>query len=263
MSNILTAERRIVTAGPGVHIGDYFLAEEYDADSGRYNRAPHFVEGYKLELYTKEGKLRCASPKLQRHLDISWLPFASEQYHISPNIEDYVLTDVPIVVADYPNRNMDAFGYSELTTWRTILGNIAYATFLRKPVHQDHDNQVDERAKGVIFDASLIPFRGKWHVKILKGFDRSKDPRLADLVQKRNRIGHSMGALVERTRCSFPQCRFLSDGQTTCEHIANGTGKGQIVKGHLIYEEMLDFYYIESSSVEDPAYVVALSDHIW
>jgi hypothetical protein len=35
------------------------------------------------------------------------------------------------------------------------------------------------------------------------------------------------------------------------------------LRNHLVYEEMLDFYFVESSSVEDPAYVVALSDKIW
>ena len=76
-----------------------------------------------------------------------------------------------------------------------------------------------------------------------------------------------MGALVERTMCSIPRCQYISDGTQTCKHINGGAGKGSIyeINGtrHLAYEQMMDFYFIESSSVTDPAYVVALSDNVW
>lgn len=246
----------ITTYGPGFKIGDYFMPTD-----------PLALEGHRLEIArTNDGRLVCASPELKKsysEVDISWLPFCAEKYQISPEIGDYVLVDVPIVVADYPNRNMDAFPYKELTDWRTAIGRTAYQTFVGKPVHQDHDNQVDERAKGVILDATFVEFRGRPHVKILKAFCRQKDPRLANLVQQRHRIGHSMGALVERTECSYPKCRFISDGRVTCDHIKKGAGKGDIIHGHLIYEKMLDFYYIESSSVEDPAYVRAITDNVF
>ena len=246
----------ITTYGAGLRIGDYFMPAK-----------PNFVEGHRLEVArTNDGRIVCASPELRKsyaEVDISWLPFCAEKYQISPEISDYVLIDVPIVVADYPNRNMDAFTYKELTDWRTAIGRTAYQTFVGKPVHQDHDNQVDDRAKGVILDATFIEFQGQPHVKILKAFCRQKDERLAKLVQERNRVGHSMGALVERTECGLPWCKFISDGRVTCDHIKKGAGKGDIVRGHLVYEKMLDFYFIESSSVEDPAYVVAVTDNVF
>jgi len=246
----------ITQYGPGLRIGDYFMPT-----------APHIVEGHRLEVArTNDGRIVCASPELRQsysEVDISWLPFCAEKYQISPDISDYVLVDVPIVVADYPNRNMDAFTYKELTDWRTAIGRAAYQTFIGKPVHQDHDNQVDERAKGVILDATLVQFGGKPHVKILKAFCRQKDAQLAQKVQERNRVGHSMGALVERTECSLPRCKFISDGRVTCDHIKNGTGKGDVVRGHLVYEKMKDFYFIESSSVLDPAYVRAITDNVF
>ncbi len=252
----MSAPRIIVKSGPGIHVGDYFMPAE-----------PHIFEGHRLEVSrTDDGRLVCASPELRKsyaEVDISWLPFCAEKYQISPDIADYVLIDVPIVVADLPNRNMDAFTYKELTDWRTAIGRTAYQTFIGKPAHQDHDNQEDKRAKGAIFDSTLVDYRGRPHVKILKGFCRQKDPHLARLVQERNRIGHSMGALVERTECSLPWCRYDSDGRVTCDDIKNGAGKGDVVKGHLVYEKMKDFYFIESSSVEDPAYVIALTDHVF
>ncbi len=260
--------REIVGSGPGLHVGDVFVSRRFDGD--KFIDEPCFFEGSTLEVFKGKESLRVASPALEANgncvcgsLDISWLPFCAERYQISPDIKDYVLVDVPIVAADFPNRNMDAFTYKQLTDWRTPIGRVAYGTFIGKPVHQDHDNMDDTKAKGVILDATLVPFRGRWHVKILKGFDRTKDRRLANLVQKKNRIGHSMGALVERTECSLPWCRFHSDGRVTCDHIRNGAGKGEVVRNHLVYESMLDFYFVESSSVEDPAYVVALSDKIW
>ncbi len=258
----------IVGHGPGFHIGEAFVSQRFDGE--KFIDEPVLIEGHTLDVLSNGNDVRVASADLSANgncacgtLDISWLRFASEKYQISPDIRDYVLVDVPIVVADYPNRNMDAFTYDQLTEWRTPIGRPAYGTFVGKPAHQDHDNMDDSKAKGVIFDASLVPFRGRWHVKILKGFDRSKDPRLAKLVQQKDRIGHSMGALVEQTECSLPWCNFKSDGRVTCSHVRNGAGKGEVKNNHLVYENMLDFYFVESSSVEDPAYVVALSDKIW
>lgn len=247
--------------------GDAYLAERYDASNQRYVPEPAIIEGHRLEQFRdRNNKLRIAGPDLKNcscdTLDISWLRSCSDAYDISPKISDYVITEVPCVVADYPNRNGDAFGREELLEWRIPMSRMAYQTFVGKPTHQDHNNQNPREAKGVILDAVLTPVLGKPHVKLLKAFDRSKDPSLAKKVQKRNRIGHSMGALVEKTRCALPWCEYISDGRTTCEHIANGEGKGRVINDHLVYEEMLQFYFIESSSVLDPAYVVALSDVI-
>jgi len=266
--DLFTSQHDIVEHGAGIHVGDTFFSRRYSR--GKFYNEQAIIEGRTLEVNKSGGRIRVASAELEKttncacgFLDVSWLPLAAEAYHISPDISDYVLSDVPIVVAEYPNRNMDAFTYNQLTTFRPIIGRAAYQTFIGKPTHMDHDNSDPTRAKGVIFDATLVPFKGKYHVKILKGFDRSKDSRLANLVQKKDRVGHSMGALVERTECSLPWCNFKSDGRITCDHISNGAGKGTIVKGHLVYENMLDFYYVESSSVEDPAYPIALSDKIW
>jgi hypothetical protein len=251
--------------------GDYFRGGKYDVSKQLYSSDPFVIEGHKLEVLSdrKSDRVKVAGHDLKSCscdvLDISWLKSASSSYDISPNISDYVIVEVPCVVAKYPNRNQDAFGYKELISWRVPMSRMAYQTFIGKPTHQDHQNQNPKDAKGVILDAMMAPVLGKPHVKLLKAFDRSKDERLAKLVQKRDRIGHSMGALVERTRCGLPWCGFISDGRSTCEHVAGGNGKGRIIQGHLVYEEMLDFYFIESSSVEDPAYIVALSDaqHSW
>lgn len=247
--------------------GDCFVAETQQGNN--YVPGVCTFEGCKLDKMFAENKLKVASPITGKNIDVSWLPFCAPHYEISADINDYIFVEVPIVVADVPNRNMDDFPYDELISWRTANSLPAYGTFRGKPVHQDHDNLDDTKAKGVIFDATLTPFRDKYHVKILKGFDRSKDARLAKLVQERDVISHSMGALVERTECSLPNCRYISDGTQTCKHVNGGAGKGTIYdingRRHLTYERMLDFYFIESSAItsNDPAYVIALSESVW
>lgn len=256
----MSAPFRIVQSGPGIHVGDCVSATMVD---GR----PLTIEGYRLEQYQRSGKTIVAGEGLNAcacgALEIDWLPFAAEQYHCSPDIRDYVLVEVPTVVASFPNRNGDAFPYEELTAWRTLAGRPAYKTFIGKPVHQDHDNQDDTKAKGVIFDATLRKHRGQPHVVILKGFDRSKDQRLAELVQKKGRVGHSMGTLVEETECSIPSCRYRGDGIKTCQHVRQGAGKGDVINGQLVYELLRRFTFIEDSSVEEPANMMAMSDRIW
>ena len=270
MFKTLRPDGHALTEG-GIYVkGDYYAAGHYDRSSGRFSdETPHIIEGYKLEQFTDpQGRLRVAGTELnscncENTLDVSWLKSASKAYDISPDVNDYVLTEVPSVSVGYPNRNLDSFPHSELLKWRIPMSAMAYQTFRGKPTHQDHDNRDPKKAKGVIFDAVLLPVMGKLHVVLLKGFDRSKDSKLAELVQKRNRIGHSMGALVEKTLCSLPYCRFASDGNKTCEHIDGGKGKGRIIDGRLVYEEMMDFYFIEDSSVTDPANIVALSGEVY
>lgn len=257
----------------GIHVrGDYYAGGKYDPSKQLYTPEPFVIEGHKLEILRdkKSDRVKVAGHDLKACscdvLDISWLKSCSASYDISPSIEDYVIVEVPCVVEHYPNRNGDAFKHKQLTSWNVAAGRMTYHTFISKPTHQDHNNQNPLEAKGVILDAMLTPVLGKLHVKLLKAFDRSKDERLAKLVQQRGRIGHSMGALVEKTKCSLPWCGFVSDGRSTCEHIAGGEGKGRIIQGHLVYEIMeTPIVFIESSSVEDPAYIVALSDtqHAW
>ncbi|KKN56106.1 hypothetical protein LCGC14_0575840 [marine sediment metagenome] len=263
---------RIVSAGPGLHIGDYMLAQTIDRGKV-ISRDPKIIEGHRLEKVRIAGKDVAVGAGLKScacdRLEIDWLPFAAAQYHISADIENYVICEIFSVVADIPNRNLDCFSFDELTSWRTMIGRPAYKSFVGKPCHTDHDNQDDTKAKGVIFDSNLVPLatarggRTIWAVKILKGFDRSKDERLARLVQQRNRIGHSMGALVEQTECSLPWCRFRSEGTTTCDDVQGGAGKGRIIRKHLVVEQLQAFNFIEDSSVEDPANVLALTDFIW
>jgi len=219
------------------------------------------LEGYKsfkMERTASSG-LRLASDAIQtpgNSIDVSWLPLCAEQYIISPDINDYIISDVPIVHADVPNRNLDEFPFEELTRFDPSVGRPVYQTFIGKPTHKDHDNKDPRKAKGVIFDARLEKdaATGLYAVRILAGYDRTKDPQLTDQILDGSRPGHSMGALVGYTMCSFPGCGVTSStGSIPCKHMQGVAGKGQIVQGQLINERCYNVTFIENSSVDDRA----------
>lgn len=212
-----------------------------------------------------DGNLRVASSAAYnlptgRPIDISWLKAASESYRISSNYKDYILTEVPIVTANVPNRNMDCFSYDELTFFNPLYGRMTYQTFVGKPTHVNHQNQDPKQAKGVIFDASLRKIGENYHVMILMGFDRTKDPALVKEIIESPVNGYSMGALVTYTTCSIDG--FKSNGKTYCvNHIGErGCKKGQLFDGRISYECCHLSNYIESSRVGSPADVNAYSE---
>lgn len=214
-------------------------------------------------IYSTGGKTIIAAKAMNfaRDIDISWLKAASTSYDISPNIHDYVFVDVPIVTADFPNRNLQAFPYTEVSFFDPHYGSMIYQTFKGKPAHIDHQNEDPLKAKGIIFDASLqyVPRYNTWKIRIFKGFDRSKDPTLAnDIISKRRR-GYSMGALVSAFVCSY--CGKIESKIAPCRCMK--AGKGSIFDGHLIYSMCADTMFIESSSVSDPADATAWADNLF
>lgn len=204
------------------------------------------------------GKMRAASDNFlnkMRNIDISWLPMAAQQYQISADIRDYIINEIPIVTVGVPNRNLDAFPFEEVSSFNPEIGRLVYQTFIGKPTHMDHDNRDPRKAKGVHFDAQLQKLAdGRYKIVVLAGWDRTKDPQLANDILSRVRTGFSMGALVGYTMCSYPGCGATSpNGKIACRHQEFGRGKGRVVDGSLIYEVCYACNYIETSSVADPA----------
>lgn len=190
-----------------------------------------------------------------RAVDIGWLPLAAEQYCVSANINDYIICDVPIVHVDVPNRNLDEFPFEEVSRFDTDTGRPVYQSFIGKPTHQDHDNKDPQKAKGIIFDATLEKdASGLYVIRILAAYDRTKDRPLTDKIMSGERPGHSMGALVGYTMCSYPNCGATSStGKIHCAHMEGSLGKGNNLKGQLLYERCYNVRYIENSSVGDQA----------
>jgi len=203
-----------------------------------------------------------------RTLDVSWLPSAAETYHISPNIQDYVIAEIPIVTVSIPNRRAYCFPFSEVSKFRFLYGRPAFRSFVGKPTFIDHNNQIKEDAKGVHFDSSLHPWKKArngaqiWRISVLAGFDRTKDEPLALDILKKRRTGYSMGALVDFTTCSI--CGDTTSGNMKCKcPVRKGdvmeTENGPVLK----YDDCHNINYIETSSVEEPADFLARTTLFW
>ncbi len=128
--------------------------------------------------------------------------------------------------------------------------------------HIDHENKDPLKAKGVIFDASLqfIPAYDVWKIRILAGWDRTKDPWLVDQIVRKKRTGYSMGALVENFVCSA--CGAIDTNVSKCRCMQKGKG-AVTADGKLVYTCCVGVNYIENSSVEDPADITADTEAIW
>ena len=191
-------------------------------------------------------------------IDFSWLRGASETYQISPHIKDYVLAEVPIVTVDFPNRNLHAFPYDEVTYFDPRFGQFIYNTFCGKPTYADHENKNFTKAKGVHFDSSLrkVPGWDIWKIYVLVGYCRQKDPVLATRIEQGARRGYSMGAWVSYFINSITG--QIANGSQPLKH-----PKGEVYRGKLSYDLCTGIEYFETSSVEGPADVSAETNQIW
>jgi hypothetical protein len=231
--------------------------------SGQTNVVPALRtwEGFRMEVdRDRLGRqvLITAGTMPQPTLDISWLKAAAEVYDLSPDPKDYVFTEVPANNADLPNRNMDAFPYDELVKYRPILGMMAYQSYRGKLCSANHDNKDPRKAKGLNFDASMVPIKGHWHTKVISGWCRQKDARLAKRILANKDAGYSMACLIGGAACSV--CGYFSQGTVTCRHINGGVGKGTLIHGQLVYDLCRDLNFWELAHVEDRADIDAIKD---
>lgn len=190
-----------------------------------------------------------------------WLPCAAEKLNISPNIKDYVIVPTIIMPSDLPNRNAVAFGLDQLTGWAVDAGMPAYKTWTGKPTFVEHKNDDPSQAKGIIFDSTMSPIPntdgGLWKVMCLLGFDRTRDPALANDIMTGRKRCYSMGANAKDFACSI--CGALAS-QNGCEHVSP-PGSAPKLKtdhnGYLAFSYVIDPCGFETSSVSTPAYLSA------
>jgi len=193
-----------------------------------------------------------------RKLDYSWLIGASDTYQISPNINDYLLTEVPIISVGLPNRNLHCFSYEEVTYFDPRFGCFVYQTFKGKPTFISHENKDFTKAKGVHFDATMrkVPGWNIWKIYVLLGYDRTKDPALVRSIEKGECRGYSMGAWVSYFINSIT-------GQVSNGSQALKYPKGSVFNQRLSYDLCNGVEFFETSSVGDPADVSAESHQLW
>lgn len=202
-------------------------------------------------------------------LDVTtWLRQASSHYHISPDIRDYVLVPVVTIPSDLPNRNGVGFPLSTLTEFIPDAGMLSYKTFKGKPTFYEHRNKDITQAKGIIADTHLRKLEGYgndrvWKLLKLLCFDRSKDEILVDRILSKDpekRINtYSMGAYL--TGC---ECSYCGKPLGYCTHLdPNPQGVNFYEKdGHIVHKIMTGVTGFETSAVESPAWMVAISDDL-
>jgi len=211
---------------------------------------------------------------LVQHLDFAtWLPFAAKVYNISPHIEDYILVSTVICPSEIPNRNGIAFPTSELAKFQPPpMNRMVYKAWTGCPIHSEHDNEVHERAYGVIFDSSFHKVQGYgggklWKVMGLNGIDKQKYPDMAQRVLNKEVNTYSMGALVDYFQCGY--CGAECHSKFVCPHIKSIQDVNWDVhrdwegNSHLSFLNAFGISPIECSIVEDPAWAPALSDTVF
>lgn len=201
-------------------------------------------------------------------LDVnSWLPFASESYHISKNIRDYILVPCPMAISDIPNTNGDSISKKQLVRFIPEMGTVAYKTWIGKPTFQEHANTDITKAKGVIVDAKLRPLKrfGNRHYKLvsLLAFDRSKDENLCKSIINNEINTYSIGMYYDSYTCSVCGNTVGKDYGYNCIHTKPKKPTYQLNDGRLVYRHCRNIVGFETSAVKDPAYVVAVSDLIY
>ncbi len=210
--------------------------------------------GYQSRLDRSRHRLSLGynGGKSESTVDVSWLPWAADTYKISPRISDYVLVPVPAVTIPLPNRNMQGFGFEEVTHFDPIYGRCVYQSFIGKPTCLEHDNLDPKRAQGVILDATLlfVPEWDVWKIVTMAAFDTTKNEEMCDGILTNARNKYSMGALVKFFICSI--CGHRYDGRVLCQDMRY-PGKGGIIRGYLVYHLCNGVNFIELSNVSDPA----------
>ena len=224
--------------------------------NGYVTESTRIVEAFRGEHNKQNQSLVLATNHFDTTIDVSWLPIAAQTYNISADPKDYVLTEVPGVTVDIPNRNSQAFPYEEISYFDPIIKRVGFNTFAGAMTAFNHDNKDPLKARGIIFDVALreIPKYGIAKIVTLCGWDRTKDKWLAEGIASGKRNKYSMGALVCAFICSY--CGNIDTDAKQCECMTR-YGKGAIRNGRLIYQLCTGVNYIEMSSVDDPADVTA------
>jgi hypothetical protein len=203
----------------------------------------------------------------------TWLPFAAVPYKLSPRIEDYIIVNTLVCPSDIPNRNGIAFPARELATFHPPpMNRQSFKAWGGCPIHLEHDNEIHDRAYGVMLDAALTKVTGYgggklWKVMGLIAIDKTKYPDMAMQVLKKLINTYSMGALVDRFTCGF--CGTECTSRQVCSHITSPANvnwrefKHYDGQNHLAFLNAHGIQPIECSIVKDPAWAPALSDEVF
>ena len=234
------------------------------------------VEMFKLEEHRHRLKIEAGQVDLKDEVrqvlaDVpNWLPMASEVYNISSNLSDYLLVPVVSMPSDLPNRNGQAFPFTELTRFLPEIGVPAYRSWSGMPLFIEHANTDHTKACGIIFTSLLRPIKNSdgdlYKVVKLAGWDRTRNPIETNAILTKEINSWSMGAFARNYQCSICSSTLTSGG---CEHVEHGkphfrvynNQNKQVVAGtpnsKLAYYNVIDPKGFELSLVKSPAYYSA------
>lgn len=209
-----------------------------------------------------------------------WLPRAAEEYNLSKNINDYILVPVPSMITGIPNTNGDSVDLKDLTKFNTEHGQLAYKTWVGKPMYVEHQHR-PEWIRGIILDTYIRPLpRFPKHFKLVKlaALDRTRDPKLIQRVIDRELNTYSMGMYFTSYTCSV--CGHLAGKGVAkpCVHTKPCRPTYRMQNGKLVYRICHDITGFELSLLVnlgkrsgidgyregfgDPSYVSAIGDHL-
>jgi uncharacterized protein YoaH (UPF0181 family) len=226
-----------------------------------------FLKTGKMQvLDTKSSKIRVSNPSLDNFI-------ASNGFEDYKTDDGYIYTRVR-AISSRVNKNYDGWPSEELVK--------SYQTFIGKPIFVDHHNSDPGKARGVVVDASLhveedfdkasafdsyysnAPENHKppTYITLLLETDAKEFPKLAKAIASGDIDSVSMGANVEKSRCSICN-NWATSPHEYCQHIiskgahftARESGK-KVMK--LAYEDCYDISFFEISYVFDPADETAL-----
>lgn len=219
------------------------------------------------DMDTQEGKDRFAELDFK-----TWIPFAAKTYNLSKHPEDYILRVTPLCPSSIPNRNGIGFPLEELIKFQPPpIARQVFKAWSGCPLHYDHDNEVHERAYGVVVDTRMSKIKGYgkgklWKVMALVAVDKTKHPEMCQRILNNEVNTYSMGALADYFTCSYCGTK-QEDKYQACAHILPGDVTPFRVftdfdgSRHIAFKNAHDLTPIEFSIVEDPAWTTALSDH--
>lgn len=223
------------------------------------------TELHKVAKNTKRLKLNPAATGGEtRDLDINaWLPLASVEYNISPDIRDYVIAPIPAMITSIPNTNGDCAETKDMLKFNVQQGRPAYKTFAGKPTFEEHANTDHTVAKGIILDSYLtkLPgYNGRYaRLMMLLAFDRTRDPRIANSILNNTHNAFSMGMYYNSYQCSVCGHTVHQDTMQLCSHTKPQQATYRNSLNQLVYRMCKNITGFECSYVADPAFVSAIN----
>lgn len=219
---------------------------------------------------TIRGAVRAFSEEPSARLGFEQiLPYAAPALNISADPKDYVLSVIPIMYTDLPNRNGVGFPLKELVKWQVEYGCCAYSTWKGMPMHLEHAADEPKTALGIIVDVALRPIKTHgngviWKVVCLGAIDRTKRLGneaipIGEKVATGENNTYSMGAMVDGYTCSYCGAEV-----GRCTHVDPDIKHSPVtfyeLNGKLVYKQVYGIKGVELSVVADPAFITAISD---